>query len=823
MKFSQQQIYSKFDAVLLNIVKYGIYFSAFTPLIIFRNSFSPFNFGKAVFFRILIEILAACYLPLAIKYRHLRPNFSWISLGVVLFTISLALSSIFGVNPAMSFWGNIERMGGLFGFLHLAALFFMSTAVLKNRSDWITLFKTSVLVGIISVSYGFFQKGDYKYIVGSGGQIGVRMFGTIGNAAIFCGYLFFNAYLALWLFFDGLKPKSSESDPSASGTKTNLTLSHKISNSVKKCWIYLLAAVIIFSAIINASVRGAAIALFISVPAFLIWLFIFRSKLGWRQKSAGLRWKHLLLILSVGLIFLFIFCRTDLKTKIPVLDRLAAISLEERNTYTRLFVWNEALQAVKDKPLLGWGPENFIVPFGKYFNPKIFIGPESELVFDRAHNLFLDIAAGQGLLGLAIFCFLIGTVLVFALKTAKREKDWATFFVFPFLLLAYILHTFFIFDLLPTYLMLFYILGFVAVSSAKTPSRQSPETSELTEKAKPSNLTARLAILIFCLLLFLAGALAYFTGVKPAVADYIGTRGALDLTRNKYRDGVDKFNQALALKTFVWQDIFVQFVHFYTSAIYRLEGKIAEKEMAADLANMAENSQQALQRNPRDFNLYLYAEGVYLAQGSFLDPDKYLPQAEDILKRGLAEYPRLHYFYQRLAYDVSLEKKYDESASYAQKAYDANPDFAGSKYLLGRALIIKGEEEKGFDLAIEAVAKDGFSQEGSILWLAIRLAEKNEYEKLAHLYGRLALQNPKYLVQRAYSFYLWGKKEAALKTADSALGLGENTIGLANLKVLVQIYDSLGEKEKAKSILEKIKTLSPPRQPKEIWIPVDES
>ena len=440
MKLFNQSEYDSFDTVLLNIVKYGIYFSAFTPLIIFRNSFSPFNFGKAVFFRILVEILVACYLPLAIKYRHLRPNFSWVFFGVFLSTASLALSSVFGVNPAMSFWGSMERMGGLFSFLHLLALFLISTAVLKNRSDWIILFKISVLVSLISVGYGFFQKGEFRYVVGSGEPAIGRIFGTIGNAAIFCGYLLFNVYFALWLFFENLKPKFPEPAPAAPEAQGFLRRIKKINWPKSQKNFYLLAAIVNSLAIINASVRGAAIALFLSVFSFLIWLFIFREKLGFHQKFTPSAvegppgknlFKILFVILSLGLAFLFLY-QAALKTKIPVLERLAATSLGERNTQTRLLVWGEALQAIKEKPLLGWGPENFIVPFGQYFNPKIFVGPEAELVFDRAHNLFLDVAASQGLIGLFIFCFLLGTVLVFALKPAQREKDLATFFVFPF-------------------------------------------------------------------------------------------------------------------------------------------------------------------------------------------------------------------------------------------------------------------------------------------------------------------------------------------------------------------------------------------------------
>jgi O-antigen ligase len=78
---------------------------------------------------------------------------------------------------------------------------------------------------------------------------------------------------------------------------------------------------------------------------------------------------------------------TDFVQKSPVLSRFTNLSWADRTIDSRLTIWQMGWQAVKERPVLGWGPENFIVIFSKYYQPKLW---NQEPWFDRSHNIYLD-------------------------------------------------------------------------------------------------------------------------------------------------------------------------------------------------------------------------------------------------------------------------------------------------------------------------------------------------------------------------------------------------------------------------------------------------
>jgi len=199
---------NKFDRFLHRVVRYGIFLIPFIPLLIFRNTFSVFNFGKVIVFRTLIEVLLVAYIPLAIKYPNLRPprpNFKFpniIFCALLLFTVSMTISTFLGVNYFKSFWGEWERMGGLFSWVHYLAFFTIVISVFKKREDWLNLMWLSIFAALVSASYGFLQKSDSIDIVGAS-STRIRIFGTLGNPASFASYLIFNLFFTGYLFWHG--------------------------------------------------------------------------------------------------------------------------------------------------------------------------------------------------------------------------------------------------------------------------------------------------------------------------------------------------------------------------------------------------------------------------------------------------------------------------------------------------------------------------------------------------------------------------------------------------------------------------------------------
>ena len=85
-------------------------------------------------------------------------------------------------------------------------------------------------------------------------------------------------------------------------------------------------------------------------------------------------------------------------------DRLAsALSGRDVGTRDRWVMWQAALGMIRDRPILGHGVNTFMANYLRYW-----VGGERQPRY--AHNCFLQVAAETGILGLATFLWLLGTL-----------------------------------------------------------------------------------------------------------------------------------------------------------------------------------------------------------------------------------------------------------------------------------------------------------------------------------------------------------------------------------------------------------------------------
>ena len=80
----------------------------------------------------------------------------------------------------------------------------------------------------------------------------------------------------------------------------------------------------------------------------------------------------------------------------------------------RLHLWQDALHMISARPLTGWGEDATGLAFGRFLSGDWSTG----VTFDRVHSGPLDLAATQGLLGLAT----TGLVLVILFRAAWRSR-----------------------------------------------------------------------------------------------------------------------------------------------------------------------------------------------------------------------------------------------------------------------------------------------------------------------------------------------------------------------------------------------------------------
>ena len=172
--------------VYLYILKYGAMASLITVFFTFKGLLFPFITSKQISFNILIEILLIIWIAFIIKYPEYRPKMSYVTYGLIAFLAAITLSSITGVDFNLSFWGDVERMLGVFHVLHFLGLYLIIITVFRSWEDWQIFLITSISIASIEALYTI--TGEHSY-------------GTIGNTAYVSGYLIFNIYFSLLLFF----------------------------------------------------------------------------------------------------------------------------------------------------------------------------------------------------------------------------------------------------------------------------------------------------------------------------------------------------------------------------------------------------------------------------------------------------------------------------------------------------------------------------------------------------------------------------------------------------------------------------------------------
>ena len=70
----------------------------------------------------------------------------------------------------------------------------------------------------------------------------------------------------------------------------------------------------------------------------------------------------------------------------------------------RLGIWRDSLSVIAERPVTGWGPDTMGLVFGRHQTADWVAGSN----IDRAHSMPLDLAATQGVLGLAVCAWLFG-------------------------------------------------------------------------------------------------------------------------------------------------------------------------------------------------------------------------------------------------------------------------------------------------------------------------------------------------------------------------------------------------------------------------------
>lgn len=450
----------------LRILQGGLIASLAFILFVFPDLLFPFITSKQLSFNILMEVLLAIWLVFIMRYPEYRPKKNLITYGLLAYFLAILASCLVSVSFNLSFWGDAERMLGVFHLLHFFIFYLILISVFRTWSDWKVLLLSSVVVATVVSFLGLTGKNAYS---------------TIGNTAYVSGYLIFNLYFTVILFFR---------------SRSNAR------------WLYLIPLVIMAWEFVDMRTSGAIIGLAVSI---LLALFL----LGLSHVNKKIR--RLSLVVFVIAVIAVVGVFSQYKSAWFQASFLRNLTAQKTTFQTRLISWRGAAADFKYHPLLGTGFGNYAVIFDKHFDPKFFNYMRSETYFDRAHNNLIDIASTTGLVGLITYLSIFVAALYYLWKLFKLQgKRSGTsenglrnleIIILVSLTAAYFIQNLAIFDSFVTYIGCMIILGFtywlyqVRAKDGEEEKPRSDKKYRLTIKTKNKEIIT-LIIFLFIIYIF---------------------------------------------------------------------------------------------------------------------------------------------------------------------------------------------------------------------------------------------------------------------------------------------------------------------------------
>jgi len=469
-----------------------------TPFFLFKPYFFyPYVFPKVIIFQCLIVIIFVLFFYFYLYKRKLiKTDFTSISLCILLLGLGYFVSTLLGVDINRSFWGNHERMTGAFSLWHYILFYFLLSGVINNDKNWQNLIRLVLIIGFIIIITGIIQRYS---------DISFLFLRKIDRSDSFLGNpIYFGGFAVLLIFITGFGLQFEN-------------------NRYWKIFAWIIIFLCILAVFFSGS-RGPFLALFVSFGVFIVINIVGRFK----KKYKILLIAAFLSLIILG-IFLFISRKNVIIKEIPALGKLLNTTLKSGTVYFRLLSWESSVDAWLERPIFGWGLNNFNIGFNSNF-PKEFNKYDlTQSWVDNAHNIFLNTLAEQGIFGFSIYFLLLIIILFNIFKAYKNRKINLTLFsLFITYFVAHLTQNLFIFENHSSYLMFFFMLGFLNHYSCK--NKKNRDEKKIIVLKKIIKLKV-IRYTLLCIIVILSVFLLY-TNIKILYSSHLALKATRLLKQN---------------------------------------------------------------------------------------------------------------------------------------------------------------------------------------------------------------------------------------------------------------------------------------------------
>lgn len=678
----------------LQVVAYGALFAMpFLAFVVSDSLFFPFITGKNLGFRLIAEIGFAAWILLALYDPTYRPKRSWFIGILCLLVVWMGVTTITALDPLRAFWSTLERMEGYVTLLHLGMYAITLAGMLRSQVLWDRYLMTSAGVSVAIALYGVQQ-----IMVGIMKGEGVsRIDLTLGNPTYLAIYMLFHIFITALLM-------------------------HRMWKHVWVRWVGALAIVLQTYILTQTGTRGAMLGLIGGAVVVALALAIFE-----RNRPRVRKWAIGGIAVIVLLVGGFIALKdTETLQNVTMFRRLSQISLEDDTTQARLTIWqNISWEGLKERPIVGWGFDNFNAVFNKYYDPSLY---NQEQWFDRSHNVLFDWAIAGGLVGLVLYCGLFGALLWMMWRPNSR-LPMGERVLLTGALAAYTIHNVFVFDNVMSYIVFAVVAGYIHYRST-----EGDESLVVASQWQPSS-SAHYVAGVFVPLLLVIG--VYSMMIRPTVAAHkvlmglkVGTGSVQVANPNPF----PFFEESIAVGPFATKEVLSQMYQFGTQ-VYEAESVDDEAKSLID-ARIRELSDREYARAPEAAARLLFFYGLYL------DGVSDHVAAEETLRTAISLSPHKQSMHFALINTLISQNRFSEALAIAQEVFEMEPRFDDARSAYAIMLLQVGDRETAFEL----VNVSDYNPSDRLINLAIQLGD---YELVALMWKSRVVLFPDEIQPRA--------------------------------------------------------------------------
>jgi O-antigen ligase len=424
-----------------------------------------FTYYKLVWILIVVVILTLAFIFKIFKYKQ-KLEMNYVLLGTGLIFIASVIAFILDPIKEVTTWGLYSRNNGLLAYISLFLLIYLISSLKVQRKHVFFMVHAINIVSVLFVIIAIFQffgidimnslwykkiytPNEYKHLLGSINVAQQVFYSTkyYFASSVFGQYNYFGAYCSV--IYPLITAFSLLED-----------------NFIKKTSL-IIGSIMLFTATILAQSLGSIFTLFnmiIIIPVFLVNKRNYKSFLlmltcytlisvtinrltNWRAFQDIYRYtiqilssKLLAIIVAIAIIYilLFIFRKRILRYSyilvtilmilvlligaigfIYVINNVAEQNMEMLSN--RGYVWHYSNELVKEKFIFGYGPDNMYYNFPQINDYQQENFPDT--VFDKPHNMYLQLILDTGIFGLIGFMILLVGTLLKSNKAIEFEKD----------------------------------------------------------------------------------------------------------------------------------------------------------------------------------------------------------------------------------------------------------------------------------------------------------------------------------------------------------------------------------------------------------------